>query len=143
MATPGCTNLRPMGRWYSPGEHQESQRRASSTFPHGVWVHTDGRVFVADRENNRIQIFSPEGEFLSQWTGLARPCDIYIDRDEVVFVGELDAFMSIFNISGELLSSWSGPTDAGAHAIWVDSRGDLYINQNLEGQRLLKYRSCA
>ena len=125
--------------WGAPGKSAPGEFHV----PHGVWVHTDERVFVADRENNRIQIFSPEGEFLSQWTGLARPCDIYIDRDEVVFVGELDAFMSIFNISGELLSSWSGPTDAGAHAIWVDSRGDLYINQNLEGQRLLKYRSCA
>ena len=71
-----------------------------------------------------------------------RPCDFYIDSDEVVFVAELDGFMSVFNIEGELLSRWSGPTDAGAHAIWVDSRGDLYINQNLEGQRLLKYRRC-
>ena len=58
--------------------------------PHGVWVHTDGRVFVADRENNRIQIFSPEGEFLTQWQDLARPCDIYIDHDGVVYVPELD-----------------------------------------------------
>ena len=48
--------------------------------PHGVWVHTDGRVFVADREDNRIQIFAPEGDFLTQWQGLARPCDIYIDQ---------------------------------------------------------------
>jgi DNA-binding beta-propeller fold protein YncE len=125
--------------WGTPGKSAPGEFHV----PHGVWVHTDGRVFVADRENNRIQIFSPEGKFLSQWTGLARPCDIYIDRDEADFVPELDAFMSVFNLKGELLSHWSGPTDAGAHAIWVDSRGDLYINQNLEGQRLLKYRSCA
>lgn len=108
--------------------------------PHGVWVHTDGRVFVADRENNRIQIFTPEGEFLTEWTGLARPCDIYIDADEAVYVPELDAFMSILTIEGKLLAKWSGPAGVGAHAIWVDSHGDLYINQNQEGQRILKYR---
>ena len=125
--------------WGAPGKSAPGEFH----IPHGIWVHTDGRVFVADRENNRIQIFSPEGEFLSQWTGLARPCDIYIDRDNVVFVAELDAFMSILNIEGELLSRWPGPTQAGAHALWVDSRGDLYANQNLEGQRLLKYRRCA
>ena len=125
--------------WGAPGKSAPGEFHV----PHGIWVHTDGRVFVADRENNRIQIFSPGGEFLSQWAGLARPCDIYIDRDEVVFVAELDAFMSILNIKGDLLSRWSGPTDAGAHALWVDSRGDLYVNQNLEGQRLLKYRRCA
>jgi len=108
--------------------------------PHGVWVHTDGRVFVADRENNRIQIFTPDGEFLTQWTGFSRPCDFYIDQDETIFVPELDAFMSILSIDGTVLSRWAGPTGAGAHAVWLDSRGDIYINQNLEGQRLLKYR---
>ena len=124
--------------WGAPGKSAPGEFHV----PHGVWVHTDGRVFVADRENNRIQIFSPEGGFLAQWSGLARPCDIYIDADEAVFVPELDAFMTILSIEGEVLASWAGPTDAGAHAIWVDSRGDLYINQNLEGQRLLKYRRC-
>ena len=122
--------------WGAPGKSAPGEFHV----PHGVWVHTDGRVFVADRENNRIQIFSPDGDYLDQWTGLARPCDIYIDSDNVVFVPELDAFMTILSIEGEVLSRWAGPTDAGAHAIWVDSHGDLYINQNLEGHRLLKYR---
>ena len=125
--------------WGTPGKTAPGEFHV----PHGVWVHTDDRVFVADRENNRIQIFSPEGDYLAQWDGFARPCDIYIDQDQVVFVPELDGFMSILSIDGALLSRWSGPTDAGAHAIWVDSHGDLYINQNLEGQRLLKYRRSA
>ncbi len=122
--------------WGEPG------KVASGEFhvPHGVWVHTDGRVLVADRENNRIQIFSPEGEFLTQWSDFAQPCDIFIDTDETVYVAELSAFMSILSIDGKLLARWSGPTEAGAHAVWVDSHGDLYVNQNLEGQRLLKYR---
>ena len=124
--------------WGDPGKSAPGEFH----IPHGVWVHTDGRVFVADRENDRIQIFTPEGKFLTQWTGLSRPCDIYIDADQVVFVPELDAFMTILSIDGEVLSRWSGPTETGAHAIWLDSRGDLYINQNLEGQRLLKYRKC-
>jgi peptidylglycine monooxygenase len=97
---------------------------------------------VADRENNRVQIFTSDGDFITQWTGLARPCDFYIDSEGVVLVPELDAFMSILTLDGEVIAKFAGPTDAGAHAIWVDSHGDLYINQNLEGQRLLKYRRC-
>ncbi len=114
--------------------------------PHGVWVHTDGRVFVADRENNRIQIFSPEGDFLSQWTGLARPCDIYIDADKIVYVCELDGLITLFTIDGQVITRWMSPTGTGkvdgGHAVWIDSHGDIYINQNQEGRRLLKYRRC-
>ena len=122
--------------WGEPGKTGPGEFHV----PHGVWVHTDGRVFVADRENNRIQIFDPDGKFLDQWTGFSRPCDIYVDQDDVLFIPELDAFMSVVSIDGQLLARWSGPNPEGAHAIWLDSRGDIYLNQNREGQRLLKYR---
>jgi DNA-binding beta-propeller fold protein YncE len=128
--------------WGAPGKSAPGEFHV----PHGVWVHSDGRVFVADRENNRIQIFSPEGDFLSQWAGLARPCDIYIDADEVVYVPELDGLITLFTLNGQVITRWMSPTGTGkvdgGHAVWVDSRGDIYINQNQEGRRLLKYRRC-
>ena len=129
--------------WGAPGKTAPGEFHV----PHGVWVHTDGRVFVADRENNRLQIFSPDGDFLDLWTDFARPCDIYVDSDDTMFVVELDALVSIVTIDGQLITRWPAPTVAdpgtGAHAIWLDSRGDIYVNRNLEGQRLLKYRRLA
>jgi DNA-binding beta-propeller fold protein YncE len=125
--------------WGEPGKTGPGEFH----IPHGVWVHTDGRVFVADRENNRIQIFDADGKYLDQWTGLARPCDIYIDQDNVLYVPELDGFMSVLSIEGDIIGSWGSPLDAGmgngAHAVWVDSHGDIYVNQNVEGHRLVKY----
>ena len=130
-----------MASWGTPGKTGPGDFHC----PHGVWVHTDGRVWVADRENSRVQIFSPEGDFLSQWTHLDRPTDIYIDSDDTVYVTEFDGLICILTLEGETLARWTLPTVVagegnGGHAVWVDSRGDLYINLSQEGQRLLKYR---
>ena len=39
----------------------------------------DGTVVVADRENSRLQFFSPDGRFLKEWTDVARPCQVLVD----------------------------------------------------------------
>ena len=120
--------------------------------PHGIAVDRNGTVFVADRENSRLQLFSPEGTFLTEWTDVARPCDVAIDEAGRVYVAELgyragmwpgtapphpDATggrVSIFDATGRLLARWGGglhpcqPGDFFApHDIWLDSRGDLYV----------------
>jgi DNA-binding beta-propeller fold protein YncE len=127
--------------WGSPGGSGPAEFRV----PHGIWVHTDGRVFVADRENNRIQIFSATGAFLEMWEGLLRPADIFVDATGLVFVAELDSLVAIFDLQGNLLTRWENPAVErtpmkGGHAIWLDSHGDVYVGQNQPAQRLLKYR---
>jgi DNA-binding beta-propeller fold protein YncE len=121
--------------------------------PHSVWVHTDGRVFVCDRENDRVQIFSPSGELLSIWSELTRPGDLWIDTAGHVFVGEMawntaethldgrpflesrSAQMSVRNLEGRLLTRWGGdePCEPGSfaspHGLCVDSRGNLYVGE--------------
>jgi hypothetical protein len=57
-------------------------------------------VLVADRENNRIQILTPDDNYITQWTGLARTCDIFIDGEGIVYVVELDAFMTVLDMNG-------------------------------------------
>src|SRR2546427_162072 len=57
--------------------------------PHGVAVHPDGRVFVCDRENDRVQIFSPDGEFLAEWTDVQRPTKLVFDQRGIAIVAEL------------------------------------------------------
>jgi hypothetical protein len=47
--------------------------------PHGIaWIGKGW--YVADRENSRIQLFTPDGTFLSEWTDVARPCQVFIDN---------------------------------------------------------------
>ena len=119
--------------WGRPGKRGPGEFH----IPHGIWVHWDGRVMVCDRENNRIQLFTGDGEYLGMWTDLARPCDIFVDHEGIAYVVELDAFMTILNMDGEVLAKVD-IGGAGGHAVWADSRGDLYVGHNQEGRRLVK-----
>ena len=116
--------------------------------PHGVFVDKQDRVYVADRENHRIQIFTPSAEFITQWPDFRehKPCTLFIDKDDIVYVPELQQGMSILTIDGELLTRWGRdePTDDpgyffAAHTACVDSHGDLYVGEVLDGQRIQKF----
>jgi len=132
--------------WGEPGSEPGQFR-----VPHGIWVHDDGRLFVADRQNERIQLFGPDGDYLSEWTDVQRPQDLFIDPDGLVYVAELGwsvgelsyrrgvmtepepGRVSIFDPEGNLLLRWSDPDPYKAgffiapHGIWVDDEGSLYL----------------
>jgi DNA-binding beta-propeller fold protein YncE len=135
--------------WGEPGSEPGQFR-----VPHGIAIDQRGVIYVADRENSRIQLFSPTGKFIEQWTGIARPCQVAFDRTGNLYVAELgyragmwpgttppspDATggrVSIFDSAGLLIARWGGgdnPTAPGdffaPHDIRVDSRGDLYVSE--------------
>jgi DNA-binding beta-propeller fold protein YncE len=135
--------------WGAPGGGPGEFR-----IPHGIAVDREGIIYVADRENSRIQLFSPAGEFLRQWADIARPCEVAIDPEGNVFIAELGyragmwpgtepphvgatgGRVSIFDQSGKLQAQFGGgeqPCDAGdffaPHDIWLDSRGDFYVSE--------------
>jgi DNA-binding beta-propeller fold protein YncE len=115
---------------YAPGQF---------TCPHSVCVDKQERVWIADRENGRIQTFNAQGEFLSQWANLSRPSDVCVDDEGTVYVIEAipGLRLGIFSTDGKLLSYWGAhpkedPKTAvllGPHAMAVDSHGDIYIGQ--------------
>ena len=122
--------------------------------PHGIAIDKQGVVYVADRENNRLQLFSPDGAFLSEWTDVARPCELAFDTAGRVYVAELGyrsgmwpgtsapaadstgGRVSIFDPSGKLLARFGGgehPCEPGdffaPHDIWIDSKGSFYLSE--------------
>jgi DNA-binding beta-propeller fold protein YncE len=56
--------------------------------PHGIALDSAGRVYVADRANNRIQIFEPDGKFVAEWKQFGRPSDVAIDKNDVIYVAD-------------------------------------------------------
>jgi DNA-binding beta-propeller fold protein YncE len=127
---------------------EEGENPGQFALPHGVFVDKQNRVFVADRENHRIQIFTSQGEFIHQWTDFRehKPCTLFIDKNDIIYVPELHQRMSILNMDGEALARWGkdDPTHEpgyffAPHTACTDSRGDLYVGEVLEGQRIQKF----
>ena len=54
--------------------------------PHRLAIDSQGRLFVADRGNRRIQIFDQDGRFLDQWTQFGSPSGIWIDKHDTLYV---------------------------------------------------------
>lgn len=112
--------------WGEPGKKEPNQFH----LPHSLVISQDGRIVVCDRENSRIQLFSPEGQFLTMWTDTQRPNDIAMDKEGVFYVAELEVEshpsrrVSVLDRSGKALARWDCRS---AHGIWVDSRGDIYL----------------
>ena len=104
--------------------------------PHSIRVSGDGRVYVADRENHRVQVFTPEGEFLSQWTDFKCPMGLHIDANQVVYVTDQIPRISMYTLDGELLAR--GRTFEGAHQVYTDSQGDIY-GVDTANQRVQKF----
>ena len=56
--------------------------------PHDLYVGgSRGYVYVADRQNNRIQVFDQDGNFIVAWTQFGQPSSVYVDKHDNIFVG--------------------------------------------------------
>jgi outer membrane protein assembly factor BamB len=64
---------------------------------HNICTDADGWVYVADRENHRVQVFDGNGKYETQWNNLHRPCGLYMDytRHPVCYIGELGPSMGV------------------------------------------------
>ena len=99
--------------------------------PHGVWIDRHGRVLVADRENDRVQVFTQVGEHITTWpTKLIGAALFYVDDEDTVYVPEHNAgLISILTLDGERLAQWGSEIHRSCHGIWVDSHKDIYVVQ--------------
>jgi len=118
---------------------------------HNICCDADGQVYVADRENHRVQVFDGNGRYEAQWTNMHRPCGLCLasSANPVCYIGELGPGMavnieypnvgprlSVVTLQGKLLArigeprAGLGPTNFIApHGLAVDSHGDIYVGE--------------
>jgi len=94
--------------------------------PHAVWVDGQNRVLVADRENDRVQLFTRDGTFIEEWYGLCRPMDIFVDAVGVIYVTDQVPSLTAFASDGRRLGRCR-PSLNGAHGIFGDANGNLFL----------------
>jgi DNA-binding beta-propeller fold protein YncE len=112
---------------------------------HAVVVGADGRVYVGDRENNRIQVFDPDGGFLAKWTECGAPFGLYLDARRGRFLvadGRAHRCL-VIRPGGDVAGGWGsrgrepGEFDL-PHSIAMDSDGAVYVSE-ITGQRVQKF----
>ena len=59
--------------------------------PHTLAMDSRGRLFLGDRQNNRIQIFDQNGTFLDQWFQFSRPSGVFIDKNDIIYVADSES----------------------------------------------------
>jgi len=122
--------------------------------PHWVALDSAGKVYVADRGNQRVQVFDAGGHYLTQWAGkqFGRPYAIAIDKGGIAFIADggdqpdgppdRSAWVMV-RPDGSLLSrvgrfgNYDGQFEM-AHSIAVDTEGSVYVG-DITGARVQKF----
>lgn len=125
--------------------------------PHAIAIDSRGQIYVADRDNNRVQIFTPEGGYITSWTQFGRPSGIAIDANDIVYVSDnqsnnernpgVSRGIRIGSaITGEVFAFIPDPEfdpqvsqETQAHSLAVDTAGAVY-GAEVWGQTVRKYR---
>ena len=142
-------------QWGTKGKNQSQFK-----IPHAITLDEKGNVYVADRENCRIQVFDSTGKFITEWTSknFGHICSIAYDKNIKTFVAVDDATswfglkhngsdIIIIDSTGKVVSrfgrsgSYDGPK-CWYHDVAVDKSGNIYV-EDILGNRIQKFEKKA
>ena len=112
--------------------------------PHTIAVDRQGRVYVGDRENYRVQIFDPDGNFLTQWRHVGAPWGLELQPDDTLFIadGYNDRILKV-TLEGKVLGAFGTngrmPGELNfAHHLAIDPSGNIFVSE-IKNQRAQKF----
>jgi outer membrane protein assembly factor BamB len=133
-------------QWGSPGNGP-----GQFGMPHCLAMDSKGNLYVGDRDNNRIQVFTQDGKFLGQFTQFSRPSGIVIDKNDILYATDSESKnkneyghhpgfkrgVRIGSVKDGVVTdfipdTWPNPEDSptsGGEGIWADGKGAVYVAQ--------------
>ena len=90
--------------------------------PHNIVVDAQGKVYVTDRENRRIEVFDAAGKFLTEWPTGEGVSGLYMTKDQHIWAGGV-----LFDLQGKVVGRLPGSNAAGGHGVAVSDSGDVYL----------------
>ena len=155
------TFLRQWGRQGTTAEAAAGVGGAFVNIVHCVVLGNDGLVYVCDRNGDRIQIFDKAGAFRRNipvpsvfrpsYTGNGTVGNVVFSRDpgqKHIFIGDFsNKLIRVFDrVSGKELSRFGRPGShqigglASPHGIAIDSKGNVYVGESLDGRRVQRFK---
>jgi DNA-binding beta-propeller fold protein YncE len=112
--------------------------------PHAICLDDRGRVYVGDRENDRVQVFDGDGKFLAQFTDSGAPYGLFLTGEGQLLVADGRAhWLKVLDLQGRVQGRWGekgqGPGQfLVPHGVCVDSHGAVYVAE-VDGKRVQKF----
>lgn len=139
-------------------------KRGQMSLPHSIAVNSQGRVYVGERNNVRVQVFDSDGKYIDEWRNLITPWGMcMLPNDEIWVVGSSpmrwgeggqlggppkDQIFMRFDPGGKALSLWTVPKGENGrerpgecnwvHGVAADSKGNLLVG-DIQGRRIQKF----
>jgi len=106
---------------------------------HSIAVDGEGRVYVGDRENRRVQVFTAEGEYITQWRHFQRPFSLWVTPEQKLLVGDgTGNTFSLCTLDGQLLRTYRPSYIRTTHMVTMDNEGCVYV-ADLDGRKVQKF----